>query len=120
MIHCGTTRQATAVRSPVRTVIIFFCFRSGPNPVFYPVGTGDNAGGSAKLIANFYVVSRLMSEVWLSLPGACVRTDNCRSACALSSVITGEFDLVIRTHVAEVRLLPPLYSLNALASVRGN
>jgi hypothetical protein len=68
MIHCGATGQATAVHSPVRTVMNFFDIRSGPNSVFYPVGTGDNVGGSAKLIANFYVMPRLMSEVWLSLP----------------------------------------------------
>jgi len=74
MIHCGTTRQSTAVRSPVRTVINFFYIRSGPNPVSYPVDTGDNVGGTGMLIANFYVVPRLMSEVGLSLPGACLRT----------------------------------------------
>jgi hypothetical protein len=76
MIHCGSTRQATAVHSLARTVINFFDIRSGPNPVSYPVGvgTGDNVGSSAKLIANFYVVPRLVSEVWLSLPGCCLRT----------------------------------------------
>jgi len=74
MIHCGSTRQSTAVRSPVRTVIGFFYIRSGPNPVSYPVDTGDNVGGTGKLIANFYVVPRFMREVWLSLPGAFLRT----------------------------------------------
>jgi hypothetical protein len=61
----------------------------------------------------------LMSEVWLSLPGVCFK-DNFRSACALWSVITGEFDLVVRTNVAEVRLLLPLSSVKDLASGRGN
>jgi hypothetical protein len=45
---------------------------------------------------------------------------SCRPACALSSVVTGEFDLVVCTDVAKVLLLRPLCSVNVLAFDRGD
>lgn len=62
---------------------------------------------------------RLISTAWRLLHLICFK-HNCGPAVALSPVITGGFDPVVRIHVVESRLLSSLCSVSVLVSALGD